>query len=236
MTPSVSIIVPTRNRAEVLAWCLESLREPTRAGQLLEIIVVDDCSGDRTPEVILEFARRSEAPVCALRQLWPKGANAVRNLALDRIRGEIVVLIGDVIVPSGWLESLSEDWRFRAIRWSPVPFGSPRTGPSSGNIATKFEVAFPRFLPHLLGRTVRLFPSPVTWPLIAGCSTARVLMKLSGLRWRRATSFSARGSGRDSFARPGSGTTSRQLSYVLDPCCGRLGAEAAKVAGGCGSG
>jgi glycosyltransferase involved in cell wall biosynthesis len=56
MNPVVSIIVPARNEEANLAACLESLIAQT--GIPYEIIVVDDASTDRTPEIAQSFANR----------------------------------------------------------------------------------------------------------------------------------------------------------------------------------
>ena len=48
MMPSVSVIIPTRNRSGLLARAVESAR---RSGRDLEIIVIDDASTDQTREV-----------------------------------------------------------------------------------------------------------------------------------------------------------------------------------------
>jgi glycosyltransferase involved in cell wall biosynthesis len=52
-TPDVSIIVPARNEGANLGACLESLT--TQIGVSFEIIVVDDASTDRTPEIAQSF-------------------------------------------------------------------------------------------------------------------------------------------------------------------------------------
>jgi len=52
-TPDVSIIVPARNEEASLGACLESLT--AQAGVTFEIIVVDDASSDRTPEIAQSF-------------------------------------------------------------------------------------------------------------------------------------------------------------------------------------
>ncbi|MGA7646254.1 MAG: glycosyltransferase family 2 protein [Terriglobales bacterium] len=52
--PEVSIIVPARNEEANLGACLESLIAQT--GVAFEVIVVDDASTDRTPEIAQSFA------------------------------------------------------------------------------------------------------------------------------------------------------------------------------------
>ena len=54
---TVSVVIPTRNRASLLADCLESLTSQ-RSATPFEIVVVDNASTDRTPEFAAEAAAR----------------------------------------------------------------------------------------------------------------------------------------------------------------------------------
>ena len=55
-TPLVSILVPARNEERNIGTCLASLSLQTYPQ--LEIVVVDDDSRDRTPEIVAAAARR----------------------------------------------------------------------------------------------------------------------------------------------------------------------------------
>ena len=122
--PSVSIVIPTRNRAAVLAQCLEALAPAIRGIGPCEIIVADDCSTDDTPAVVSEFARRCAVPVNLVRQPRPLGASAGRNRALDESRGEILVFLDDdSIVRENGLEQLVRGLKESS---SPVVFGGMR--------------------------------------------------------------------------------------------------------------
>jgi glycosyltransferase involved in cell wall biosynthesis len=61
--PLVSIIVPARNEERSLERCLSSLAE--QHGVAYEIVVIDDASTDRTPQIAETFARIRECPVIA---------------------------------------------------------------------------------------------------------------------------------------------------------------------------
>jgi len=101
---SVSIVIPTRNRAASLRQCLAALPASACGLQSLELIVVDDCSGDGTHKVVDDFRSATGWQVRCLSQERPMGANAARNAALQAASGEVIVFIDDdVLVTDGWL-------------------------------------------------------------------------------------------------------------------------------------
>lgn len=107
MTPRVSIIIPTRNRAAILVRSLAALPDGVRGLEFPEVIVVDDCSNDDTSKAVDEFSNTTGWQVRYLRQDYPLGANAARNAALKVAQGEIIVFIDDdVLVTEGWLRKL----------------------------------------------------------------------------------------------------------------------------------
>lgn len=104
MKPSISIVIPTRNRAAILARCLAALPSGMRGLEPCEVIVVDDCSSDETGTVVDQFRDAGGRLVHYLRQNRPRGANAARNAALQIARGEIIAFIDDdVLVTQDWL-------------------------------------------------------------------------------------------------------------------------------------
>jgi glycosyltransferase involved in cell wall biosynthesis len=95
--PCVSVVIPTRDRAAMLAEAVESvLRVASQVSReaRLEIVVVDDGSTDDTAAV----ARRY--PVRYL-QGGGRGAAAARNLGIRAATGELVAFLDDDDV---WLE------------------------------------------------------------------------------------------------------------------------------------
>jgi glycosyltransferase involved in cell wall biosynthesis len=102
VTPRISVIVPVRNGGMHLSRCLEALARSERADY--EVIVVDDCSTDNTPQIAERYGARY---VRTSRTIGPGGA---RNLGAQYAEGEILVFVdADVVVPSEALRLIAED-------------------------------------------------------------------------------------------------------------------------------
>ena len=94
MHPLISICVPTYNRAEILDYCLSNLAPLRDCGRPVEIVVSDNGSTDRTPDII--EAHRSRNPsVRAYR--FPDNRGAASNWlnALRQADGEYIVYLAD---------------------------------------------------------------------------------------------------------------------------------------------
>ena len=88
--PRVSAIVTTYNRAAMLPRAVRSVLAQTYEDY--ELIIVDDCSTDDTPEVIRTFA---DPRIRAVRQADNAGVSAARNTGIRLARGEYVALLDD---------------------------------------------------------------------------------------------------------------------------------------------
>ncbi|MDQ7849524.1 MAG: glycosyltransferase family A protein [Armatimonadota bacterium] len=101
--PTLSVIIPTYNRAELLPRVLENLVRQDLPPELYEVLVVDDGSTDETPSLV--GARAAvDGRIRLLR--WPenRGRSAARNEGVRQARGEIVVFIdSDVLVRPDFL-------------------------------------------------------------------------------------------------------------------------------------
>src|SRR5437763_3474379 len=87
----VSVIIPTYNRAKLLAACLSSVLHQTH--QNLEALVIDDGSTDETPALLQTLAKGD--PRLRLLHQDHKGAQAARNLGFQMATGEFINFLDD---------------------------------------------------------------------------------------------------------------------------------------------
>lgn len=95
----VSVVIPAHNEEEYIRDCLESITRQTYPSHLLEIIVVDNNSNDRTRKIASEFGvtvlEKSDGLV-----------GSVRNFGVEHSTGEILVFLdADCVVPYNWVET-----------------------------------------------------------------------------------------------------------------------------------
>ncbi|HEX7122725.1 MAG TPA: glycosyltransferase family A protein [Gemmatimonadaceae bacterium] len=98
VTPRVSVVLATRNRAALLPMAVASVLAQSMAD--LELIVVDDGSTDRTPEICAAFAA-ADSRVRVLRCDSGGNVAAARNAGLALCRGEFVAFNDDDTVWEG---------------------------------------------------------------------------------------------------------------------------------------
>lgn len=99
--PSVSIIVPTRNRMDLLRTCLEGIASTDYPN--IEVIVVDNDSDD--PETLAYLTSLDTARHRVLRYEGEFNYSAINNRAVEKARGRLLCLLNndiEVIEPT-WL-------------------------------------------------------------------------------------------------------------------------------------
>jgi GT2 family glycosyltransferase len=104
--PKVSLVVPTRDRVELLRGCVESVLARTRY-PAFELVVVDNGSTD--PEALAHLDALSRRPgVRVLRYDRPFNYSAINNWAVGQCDGAIIGLLNnDVeVISTGWLEEM----------------------------------------------------------------------------------------------------------------------------------
>ena len=101
--PTVSVIIPTYNRKDLLSETLDSLAQQTYPSDRFEVILVDDGSTDGTDAIA------AEAFPFSLRYFWQsnQGDAAARNLGAQRSQAEFLVFLDDdILVEVGYLTHL----------------------------------------------------------------------------------------------------------------------------------
>lgn len=100
--PSVSIVIPAFNRAQLTRQCLDALFATT-GGQTVEIILVDNASDDWTPEYLATLGER----IRVIRNDTNRGfAHACNQGAEVAVSDQLLFLNNDTIPQTGWLEAL----------------------------------------------------------------------------------------------------------------------------------
>lgn len=92
-TPSISVIVCTRNRADRLAPFFESVRR-LELSEPWQLVLVDSASTDSTHEQLRRFAD-SFGPHCSVQRATRKGLGHARNVGLRAATAPIVAFFDD---------------------------------------------------------------------------------------------------------------------------------------------
>lgn len=97
--PVVSVIIPTRDRCELLVQTLASVQAQDM--DAWEAIVVDDGSSDDTAARVTELASADPRVRLVVRESEPAGAPRCRNLGTAAARGEFIVFLDsdDLLTP-----------------------------------------------------------------------------------------------------------------------------------------
>lgn len=82
--PTVSVVLPTYNRGDIVGRSIESVLEQTYTD--FELIVVDDASSDETDRVVEEF----DAQIRYVKHEVNRGAAAARNTGIREAGGDII--------------------------------------------------------------------------------------------------------------------------------------------------
>src|SRR4051794_2024165 len=125
--PVVSVVIPTRGRADYLEVALASLARQDLA-EPYEVIVVDDGATDRTPQVV------AAAGVRSLRHESRRTLNAARNSGAGAAAADPIAFTDDDgDAPAGWLRPpVGGAARPRAAEPLGGPIGARLGGPAPG--------------------------------------------------------------------------------------------------------
>lgn len=113
--PTCSLIIPAYNEENYIGTCLRSIAEAAGRDRIIEVIVIDNASADRTAETARAF------PGVNVFREHRKGTSHARERGFREAKGDLLIFIdADSKLPKGWIE--------RAERW----FRDPQTVCVSG--------------------------------------------------------------------------------------------------------
>ena len=103
---TISVIIPTYNRSDLLATCLRSLENQTLGNDRFEVLVINDGSSDDTIKILEAFSRSTSLHFRYLSQ-ENRGPGAARNRGATHATAEWVAFTDDdCIAEPEWLEEL----------------------------------------------------------------------------------------------------------------------------------
>ncbi|KUK79314.1 MAG: Glycosyl transferase [Mesotoga prima] len=90
--PKVSIIIPARNEEKFIKRCVESFLNCDYPGELIEVIVVDGMSEDRTREIVTKISQRDDRVMLVdnERKITP----VAMNLGIKASKGDYIFFSG----------------------------------------------------------------------------------------------------------------------------------------------
>ncbi|MEB8387408.1 glycosyltransferase [Rhodobacteraceae bacterium KMM 6894] len=147
MKPDITIVVPVRNRIDMLGDLLNSLIAQDFPPERMELIVVDGDSSEPVRETVEAVGQRAPFAVRYLKVEDDRGPVSKRNLGVANARGAIIAFTdSDCRATPGWLRALTD------------PMNDPAVGFVSGPVTYKPEQK-KRFFSKLTAETLVEHPT-----------------------------------------------------------------------------
>lgn len=154
----MTIVIPTYNRAPMLADVLTDLMQQNAADVPFEVLVVDDGSTDETPQLLAQLMAESPGCFRYVRQ-DNSGLNTARNRGASEANDELLVYLDDdVRLPPDFVNEMAAAFKRR-----------PEAGAVAGRILLQMEAEVPPWLEGSLrlylseldlGESEHLLPPP----------------------------------------------------------------------------
>jgi glycosyltransferase involved in cell wall biosynthesis len=99
---TISVIVPYKDEERFIEQCITSLRSQSLPRERYEIIMIDNASKDRSPDIVKKYP-----DIISLRE-YRKGPYVCRNAGIAQAKGAIIAFTdADCVVAHDWLEKIN---------------------------------------------------------------------------------------------------------------------------------
>jgi glycosyltransferase involved in cell wall biosynthesis len=108
MKPKVTIGVCVRNCENSILETFETIIQQDFPHELMEIVVIDDGSQDRTYEILCGLVSKSDVEMKIFRRNW-KGLGPSRNMVVEKTKGKYIVWVdSDMVLPKYYIRKQVE--------------------------------------------------------------------------------------------------------------------------------
>lgn len=122
-----SIVVPTRNRADTLYFCLKTCM--AQQYDNLEILVCDNSSNTQTQEVV-QTLQQQDPRIRCVKPSKALGMTSNWNFAMEHVLGDFVTYLGDDdgLLPNAvsWVNDILEIHDVEAVTWNSAQYNWPK--------------------------------------------------------------------------------------------------------------
>jgi glycosyltransferase involved in cell wall biosynthesis len=126
---TISILIPARNEAENIGDCIDSILNQTYPKHLFEIIILDDFSEDKTPEIVANYEKDSFKNVRLIKVSDNISADETQSfkkkaieIGIKNASGELIVTTdADCIAQPNWLEFIGSLYDLKQPKFIAAP-------------------------------------------------------------------------------------------------------------------
>lgn len=93
--PCVSVVITLFNYSEYIYECLNSVCKSniSELPRGIEVLVIDDCSNDKSASMVEEYLNKSNTPICLVKKCFNTGLADARNVGLKITRSPYVFIL-----------------------------------------------------------------------------------------------------------------------------------------------
>ncbi len=105
--PRTSIVIPTKDKAQVLSVCIESILQKTKYADY-EIIIVDNNSEDQATFDLYSYLSKKDPRITIVPYNHPFNFSAIVNFGVSKASGEVLVILNNdtEVINEDWLDEL----------------------------------------------------------------------------------------------------------------------------------